>query len=127
MQISNYHYNIIIQKGVPHLHIYPFSTSHDFVRLLSARQLLWVSFIVNSHSEKSAAIRESNHGLGVCKEHYTYYCVPKSSILLTRTGVWKISYVACGFSSIKIDYSDYKKGLISIINEVYVFFNKISI
>ena len=30
-----------------------------------------------------------------------------------------------GFSSIKIDYSDYPKSLISRINEVYVFFNKI--
>ena len=34
----------------------------------------------------------------------------------------KISSVAsCGFSSIKIDYSDYPKSLISRINEVYVF------
>ena len=31
-------------------------------------------------------------------------------------------FVACGFSSIKIDYSDYSKSLISRINEVYVFF-----
>ena len=44
--------------------------------------------------------------------------VPKSSILSARTGVWKISSVACGFSSIKIDYSDYPKSLISRINEV---------
>ena len=35
------------------------------------------------------------------------YYVPKSSILLAGTGVWKISSVACGFSSIKIDYYDY--------------------
>ena len=33
-----------------------------------------------------------------------------------------ISSVACGFSSIKIDYSDYPKSLISRINEVYVHF-----
>ena len=46
----------------------------------------------------------------------------KSSILLAGTGVWKISSVACMFSSIKIDYSDYPKSLISRINEVYVFF-----
>ena len=39
--------------------------------------------------------------------------------MLAGTGVWKISYVACGFSSIKIDYSDYPKSLISRINEVY--------
>ena len=47
--------------------------------------------------------------------------VPKSSILLAGTGVWKIGSVACGFSSIKIDFSDYPKSLISSINEVYVF------
>ena len=35
--------------------------------------------------------------------------------------------VARGFSSIKIDYSDYPKSLISRINEVYVFFSKISL
>ena len=33
----------------------------------------------------------------------------------------EISSVACGFSSIKIDYSDYSKSLISRINEDYVF------
>ena len=53
--------------------------------------------------------------------------VPKSSFLLVGTGVWKISSVACGFSSIKIDYSDYPKSLISRINEVYAFVNKISL
>ena len=36
----------------------------------------------------------------------------------------KTSSVVCGFSSIKIDYSDYLKSLISRINEAYVFFNK---
>ena len=51
--------------------------------------------------------------------------VPKSSILLAETCVWKISTVACVFSSIKIDYSDYPNSLISRINEIYVFFNKI--
>ena len=56
--------------------------------------------------------------------------VPNSSILLAGTGVWEICSVACGFSSIKIDYSNYPKSLISRINEVYVavvffFFNKI--
>ena len=51
----------------------------------------------------------------------------KKKILLSGTGVWKISSVACGFSSIKIYYSDYPKSLISRINEVYVFFNKISL
>ena len=52
---------------------------------------------------------------------YVRSIVPKSSILLAGTGVWKISSVACEFSSIKIDYSDYLKSLISRINEVYIF------
>ena len=69
------------------------------------------------HLGKSATIRESNHGLGLCKELY----VPKSSLLIAGTGLWKISSVASGFSSIKIDYSDYPKSLISRINEVNVF------
>ena len=43
------------------------------------------------------------------------------SILLAGTGIWKVSSVACGFSSIKIDYSDYPKSLISRINEVMFF------
>ena len=38
----------------------------------------------------------------------------------------KNSSVACGFSSIKTDYSDYPKSLISRINEANVF-NKISL
>ena len=45
----------------------------------------------------------------------------KRSILLARTGIWKKSSVACGFRSIKIDYSDYLESLINRINEVYVF------
>ena len=49
----------------------------------------------------------------------------QNSSILLGTGVWKISSVACGFSSFKIAYSDYRKSLISRINEVYVFFNKI--
>ena len=47
--------------------------------------------------------------------------------LLAGTGVLKISSVACGFSAFKIDYYDYQNSLISRINEVYVFFNKISL
>ena len=46
--------------------------------------------------------------------------ITRSTILLAVTGVWKMNSVACGFSSIKIDYSDYPKSLISRINEVYV-------
>ena len=47
--------------------------------------------------------------------------VPKSSILFAGNGAVKLSSVACGFSSIKFDYSDYPKSLISRLNEVYVF------
>ena len=46
--------------------------------------------------------------------------------MLAETGVRKISSVACGFSIVKIHFSDYLKSLISRINEVYVFFNEIS-
>ena len=45
------------------------------------------------------------------------------SILLARTGVWKISSVACWFSSIKIDNSEYPKSLISRINNFMFFFS----
>ena len=58
-----------------------------------------------SHSGKSATIQESNHGSGVCKEHYTQHYVPKSSILLAATGVRENSFVACGFNSFKAAYS----------------------
>ena len=75
------------------------------------------------HSGKSVTIQESNHGSGVYMEHYAQYYVQKSSILLAGTGVIKNSTVACGSSSIKIDYSDYPKSLISRINDVFVFFS----
>ena len=48
---------------------------------------------LSSISGKSATIRGSNHGSGVCKEHYALYYVPKSSILLAGTDVRKISSV----------------------------------
>ena len=50
--------------------------------------------------------------------------VPKSSILFAGNGAVKVSSVACGFSPVKIDYSDYPKSLISRKNEVYFFFIK---
>ena len=78
-------------------------------------------FCACDHTGKSATNRESNHGSGVCKEHYAQYYVPKSSIVLAGTGVRTITSVACGFSSININYSDYPKSLISRINEVYEF------
>ena len=58
--------------------------------------------------------------------HSTMNYELKSSILLTKTGIGKISSVACGLRSIKIDYSAYLKSSISRINNVY-FFTKISL
>ena len=46
---------------------------------------------------------------------------------VSQNSVRKISSVACGFSPIIIQFSDYLKILISRINEVYVFFNKIRV
>ena len=57
----------------------------------------------------------------------TNVCTKKSSIMLAGTGVRNISSVSCGFSSIKIYFSDYSKRLISRIKAVYVFLNKISL
>ena len=58
----------------------------------------------SAHSEKSVTIRVSNHACGVYKEHYAYYYVPKSSVLIAGTGVSKKSTVASGSSYIKIHY-----------------------
>ena len=76
-------------------------------------------------SGKPSKIPESNQASGVRKSHYASYYVRKSSILLAGTCLRKISSVACGFSPIEIHFSDYRISLISSINEVYVFFNKI--
>ena len=51
----------------------------------------------------------------------------KFFILLAKTGLRKINSAACGFSPIKIHFSDYPKSLISRITEAYVFVNKISL
>ena len=69
--------------------------------------------ISQTWSVGSSAQFENRIMPGVYKEHYAWYYVPKSSILLAGTGAWKISLIACGFSSIAIDYSDYLKRLIS--------------
>ena len=45
----------------------------------------------------------------------------QKSPFLAVPGVWKISLVACGFSSFKIDYSDYPKSLISRLNDVHIY------
>ena len=57
-------------------------------------------------SGKPNIIRESNQASGVRKMHYASYYVQKG---LAGTGVRKISSVACGFSLIKIHFSDYPK------------------
>ena len=62
--------------------------------------------------------------LGSCWRCLLYFVTFPCGVL---GQVWKISSVACGFSSIKMDYSDYLNSLISRVNEVVVFFfNKIS-
>ena len=83
--------------------------------------------LITFQSGKPGTIRESNQASGVRKAYYMSYYVRKSSILLAGTGIRKISSVACGFSPVKIRFSDYPKSLISRINEVYVFFNIISL
>ena len=52
--------------------------------------------------------------------------LPKSSILFAGNDAMKISSVACGFSPVKIDYSDYPKSFISRIME-FIVFHKISL
>ena len=47
------------------------------------------------------------------------YYVPNSPILFARNGTVKISSVACGFSPVKVNYSDYPKSFISRINKVF--------
>ena len=74
-------------------------------------------------SGSQQAIREPNQASGVCKVQYTLYYVRKLFILLARTGVRKMSSVACGFSPIKIHFSDHQKDSISIINESITIFN----
>ena len=63
----------------------------------------------------------------VCIRPLRVVLCEKKLILLAGTGVSKVSSVACVFSPIKIHLSDYLKSLISRINEVIVFFNKISL
>ena len=43
---------------------------------------------------------------------------------VSRNWRLEIISVACGFSSFKINYSDYPKSLISRKNQVYVFFSR---
>ena len=64
-----------------------------------------------SNRESLAQFEKSNQASGVRKAQYGW----KGSILLAGTGVRKISSVTCGFSLIKIHFSDYPKNLISRI------------
>ena len=73
---------------------------------------------LENHSGKSAAIRESNQGCMYGALRVVLHVCTKCSILLAGTDVWKISYVACEFSPITIDFSDYQKSLISRINAI---------
>ena len=75
---------------------------------------------------KPGTIRESNQVSGVRCVHCAQY-VRKGSFMLAGTCVRTISSVACELRPIKSRFSDYSKSLISRINEVYVFFNKISL
>ena len=54
---------------------------------------------------------------------YLWRILRSSMYVLAGTGIRNIISVACGFSSIKVHFSDYPKSLISRINEVYVFFH----
>ena len=101
-----------------------FLQSYQSLSYSHAQSVASIKALNKHQSGKPGTIRESNETLGA---HYVSYCVQKSSILLAGTGVRKMSSVACGFSSVKIYFSDYPKSLISRINEVYVFFNKISL
>ena len=74
-------------------------------------------------SGSQQAIREPNQASGVRKVQYTLYYVRKLFILLARTGVRKMSSVACGLCPVKIHFSDYQKDSISIINESIAIFN----
>ena len=58
---------------------------------------------------------------------YIRHIMCSTMYLLVGTGVRKIISVACGFSTcpIKINFSDFLEKLISRIDEVYVYFNKI--
>ena len=64
------------------------------------------------------AIGKSRHNMRIKPRMYVRHSImyEKNCILLAGTGVRKISYVACGFSPIKIHRSEY----LTRINEVYV-------
>ena len=76
------------------------------------------------HSGNSFTIRKSNLGSVVYKEHFAKHYLPKSSIfVIWNWRIWKISFVACGFSSIKIDYSEHPKSLIIRVKMKFIYFS----
>ena len=81
---------------------------------------------MNRHLGKNGTIRELNQASRV-RNNYVYYYVRKSSILLAGKGIRKISFLECKILALVKSMSEYLKSLISRINEVYVFFNKITL
>ena len=81
----------------------------------------WIhSYPLNSHNRESSAQFENRIKPWEYVRRITRSTTcEKRYILLTGTGVRKMSSVACRFSPIKIHFS-YPKSLISLINEVYV-------
>ena len=80
---------------------------------------------------KSCTIRESNQASGIVRRitHCTMY---KKLYFVSRNGhkvnkFYSMWVQPPGFSPIKINFSDYLESLVSRINKVFVFFNKISL
>ena len=70
------------------------------------------------HSRRSITIRESNHASVYGGALWVVLCIEKFQFVSRN---WHKENQFCS-SSVKIDYSDYPKSLISRINEVYVLF-----
>ena len=76
------------------------------------------NFIVYGQSGKSENSRIES---SIVRRCVVLHVGKKSSILLDRTGIRTISSVACGFSPIKLHFSDYLKSLISRIMKFMYF------
>ena len=101
-----------------------------FTIILMGKRAGWftlILFMMLRSNQESLAQFENLIKLWVFVRCITRSTMYKKLYLLARTGVRKICSIACGFSPIEIYFSDYPKSLISKINEVYVFFNKISL
>ena len=91
------------RTGLGNLYLGPLFVPR-FIAADTSRQMV-KSFCLYKRNDHRWVRYFQYHGI-----RFTLYYVPKSYILLAGTGV---------SSSIKIDYSDYPKSLISRINEVY--------